>query len=165
MLTWVCARSLTRSISLCNWSQPSPVKNKNHLSAAWVCPLKMHGGGSWGPLGKKADTCLSGRASAYQGGQMASREKERERGWREWMRRWVLCFCLGRLTVDETFGIWWLWLSYWPSHTLIIILITYKNIDTSQCELKQGKGRRRQTVLLYLQYDHADKKTSHKPST
>jgi len=38
----------------------------------------MHGVGSWGPLGKKADTWLSGRASEYQGGQMASREKERD---------------------------------------------------------------------------------------
>ena len=70
------ACTLPHSPSLCNWSQPSPVKNKNHLSAARVCPLKMHGGGSWGPLGKKADTRLSGRASEYQGGQMASSEKE-----------------------------------------------------------------------------------------
>lgn len=36
----------------------------------------MHGGGNWGPRGKKADTRLSGRASEYQGGQMASRETE-----------------------------------------------------------------------------------------
>lgn len=36
----------------------------------------MHGGGSWGPPGKKADTWLSGRASELQGGQMASLEKE-----------------------------------------------------------------------------------------
>lgn len=50
---------LTDSPSLCNWSPPFPVKNKNHLSIAWVCPLKMHGEGSLGPLGKKADTWLS----------------------------------------------------------------------------------------------------------
>lgn len=31
--------------------------------------------GGEGPLGRKADTRLSGRASEFQGGQMASREK------------------------------------------------------------------------------------------
>lgn len=92
------ACTLPHSPSLCNWSQPSPVKNKNHLSAARVCPLKMHGGGSWGPLGKKADTRLSGRASEYQGGQMASSEKEGDGegdwgwGWSEWVRMSVFWF-------------------------------------------------------------------------
>lgn len=40
--------ALPRPPGLCNCIQPSPVKNKNHLSSARVSPLKMYGGGSWG---------------------------------------------------------------------------------------------------------------------
>lgn len=51
------------STSLCNRSQPpSPVKNKNHLSAARVCLLKMHGGGSWEAAGGES------RSSAFRKG-------------------------------------------------------------------------------------------------